>query len=72
MILEIRSAIRAGAGLGEMRDVLLKYQALGVTQSSMEDALDRLRAELDGPDEDRVLDLLDFVVGYCAKHNRLW
>ena len=48
-----------------LREYLLKYKSLGMYKDSMVRNLEELRNGSDTETEDILLELMDFVVGYC-------
>jgi hypothetical protein len=45
----------------------------GGTQHAAYMTLEKIRAEqMEEPDEDRVLELMDFVAGFCAQDQKIW
>lgn len=50
---------------------LQKLKKIGATQNEVYQALQELRIELP-ENEDVILELMDFVTGYCAVHMRIW
>ncbi len=49
----------------ELRSRLDVFRKRGMTQRNMIEVLEALRVEVKAEDEDIILDLLDFVVGFC-------
>lgn len=65
--------ISSGADLPQLRDALVQFAARGGTQADAEVVLRELRAQFtDEVQEDRVLELLDMVTGWCAPELRVW
>lgn len=50
----------------ELREVLVKYKEIGINQTEMLNSLLFLREKLGEEKEDIILDLLDFVTGFCT------
>ena len=48
-----------------LRNVLLKYKSMGMDKNSMLRNLEELRNDNDEEIDDIVLELMDFVVGFC-------
>ena len=45
----------------------------GGTQQAAYVALEKIRDEqMEEPDEDRILELMDFVAGFCAQAQKIW
>ena len=72
MIGEVRRTITDRSSLEQSLEVLVKYKLRGVSQAAMKNALVELRVSCREWEEDRVLELLDCVVGFCAPHLCLW
>ncbi|MCB9612964.1 MAG: hypothetical protein H6722_10975 [Sandaracinus sp.] len=72
MMRELRRAYANGMALEEMREVLVAGKARGVSRAAMERALEAWRREVAGAEEDRILELLDYVVGWCPSAKKLW
>lgn len=68
----IKDALARHASLDEFLDILRKQRDAGLAQQSAYDALEELRAEADEQTEDRVLEIMDIVSGFCAPHLRIW
>lgn len=49
----------------ELREVLVKYKEMGTNQTEMLNSLSLLRDKLGEEKEDIILDLMDFVTGFC-------
>ncbi|WP_311754771.1 hypothetical protein [Proteus terrae] len=60
---DIQKGIALKRDLLVLRELLLSYKYNGMTQDIMRDCLNQLRAI---EDEDTILDLLDFVEGFCS------
>lgn len=70
---DLLAALNARAGLLELRAILLRYHASGVTAAQVAALLQELRAATqEGPLEDVILDALDMVTGWCAPQLRVW
>jgi hypothetical protein len=70
---ELEEAIRSGSPLEEIVALLRCYRAQGVTRDEVYSFLDSLRST--APDEatdDRILEVADFVAGFCSPHMRVW
>lgn len=52
--------------------VLQEHRDEGLTQQSAYEALEAMRTGLDDDTEDRVLEIMDIVSGFCAPHHRVW
>ena len=70
---ELAQAFAAGRSLEELLDLVVGFRHRGIAQEAMYLALQQLRAS--APDEayeDRVLDVMDFVWGWCHVSQRIW
>jgi anthranilate phosphoribosyltransferase len=70
---ELESAITPDVPLEEIVGLLRQYRARGVTQQEVYSFLEALRAT--APDDatgDRILEVADFVRGFCSPHMRIW
>jgi hypothetical protein len=72
MVDEVVAALERGESLETLRALLVRYRASGLSQRAAYDALHALRSRLTGRDEDRLLELMDIVAGFCAPHLRVW
>lgn len=70
---ELASQISAGADLIQLHGLLSQCKRRGLTAEEVAHALEQLRSSVTSEsDEDRVLELLDVVRGFCAPHLKLW
>lgn len=70
---ELQTAIRSNVPLDQIVALLRKYKADGITQREVYSFLDDWRRA--GPDEatdDRILEVADFVAGFCAAPMKVW
>jgi hypothetical protein len=70
---ELEAAIRSDMSLEDIVALLRRYKAQGVTRDEVYSFLDSLRAT--APDEatdDRILEVSDFVAGFCSPDMRVW
>jgi hypothetical protein len=70
---ELETAIKSDTSLDEIVALLRKYKNQGVKQSDVYSFLETLRRGT--PDEvtdDRILEVADFVAGFCASHMKIW
>jgi hypothetical protein len=71
----LREAIDQSWSLNDVRDLLSDWILEGVTQDDLRNALRGLRADLQAngleSEEDRLLEVLDIVEGWCSPHLRL-
>lgn len=70
---ELKRLVLAGSSIQE---VLLKLRTLkgqGVTRADVQECLESLRAESeDDAIDDRILEILDFVTGFCRVEDSVW
>lgn len=66
---DIQKGIALNRDLLVLRELLLSYKYNGMTQDVMRDCLNQLRTI---EDEDTILDLLDFVEGFCSLHWKIY
>jgi hypothetical protein len=70
---QLETAILSGDPLEEIVELLRRYKAQGVGRDEVYSFLEALRGRgLDEADEDRVLEVADFVAGFCSPHMRIW
>jgi hypothetical protein len=69
----IREALANQAGLVEYVRILREHRAAGLTQRIADEVLSELRRT--APDEaadERIMEVMDVVFGFCAPHLRVW
>lgn len=71
---DLTEAIRIHSSLKHMWEILKKHKENGLSKEDAYEILQELRDEFKNKeeDEDRVLELMDFVVGYCSPSMRLY
>jgi hypothetical protein len=69
---EIREAIVREASDEELVRIVRAHKNLGLTKSAALQALATLRSSVTDPQEDRILDLMDIVSGWCAPDQRIY
>ena len=70
---EIKEALKKQAPLQMLRKIMWQYKQNGGTQHAAYGTLEKIRGEqMEEPDEDRILELMDFVAGFCAQDQRIW
>ena len=70
---QLEAAIKSDRPLAEIVVLLRHYKEQGITQTEVYSFLDRLHNA--GPDEttdDRILEVADFVAGFCSPHMKIW
>ncbi|WP_025681604.1 hypothetical protein [Paenibacillus massiliensis] len=60
---ELRSNIAESKDVLELRELLVAFKDTGLSKDSMYTCLNQLRGSVE--EDDIILELLDFVVGYC-------
>jgi hypothetical protein len=68
----VRDALDTGTSLDGLTEVVRDFQSRGLSQAEATDSLGGLRASLAEGDEDRILELLDVVTGWCSPRMRIW
>jgi hypothetical protein len=68
---DIRAALASGHSLDELRAVAKQDLDAGVPRDQIIEALEAIRPSLSDEDEDVVLEVLDFVTGWCSPSARL-
>jgi len=69
----LETAIKTGKPLGEIVALLRQYKEQGITQDQVYSFLEAWHHK--APDEvtdDRILEVADFVAGFCASHMKVW
>lgn len=70
---EIKEALKKQASIQMLREIMCQYEQHGGTQQAAYVALEKIRDEqMEEPDEDRILELMDFVAGFCAQDQWIW
>jgi hypothetical protein len=70
---ELEAALARKAASDELVAVLRRHRDAGLSQRAAYDSLQTLRSrEIGEPDEDRILELMDIVSGFCHPACRLW
>ncbi len=70
---ELERAIRSDEPIEKIVALLRRYRDQGVSQDEVYTFLNSLRQS--APDEatdDRILEVADFVAGFCSPHMRIW
>lgn len=70
---ELAAAITSHASLEQIVALLRRYKAQGISQGDVYSVLEALHQT--APDEavdDRILEVADFVAGFCAPHMKIW
>ncbi len=70
---EITKALKKQASVQTLREIVCQYKQYGGTQQAAYMTLEKIRDEqMEEPDEDRILELMDFVAGFCVQEQRIW
>ena len=70
---ELEEAIRSNKPLDHIVAVLRRSKEQGAAQDEVYEILETLRkAAPDESTEDRILEVADFVAGFCSPHMRVW
>ena len=69
----IQGALKKQASLQMLREIVCRYKQHGGTQHAAYATLEKIRhGQMEAPDEDRILELMDFVAGFCALDQKIW
>lgn len=67
-----KAALESGASVGEFRELVGAAVTNGLSREDAQRTLERLRADAPTEEyEDRALEFLDVVTGFCAPHIRV-
>lgn len=70
---ELEGAIRSAKPLEDIVALLRQSKAQGVNRDEVYAFLEALREKAsDEGEEDRILEVADFVAGFCAPHMSIW
>jgi hypothetical protein len=70
---QIKRALQKQASLQMLREIVCQYKRSRGTQQAAYEALGKIRREqTEEPDENRILELMDFVAGFCAQDQKIW
>jgi hypothetical protein len=70
---EIKTALKKQLPLPMLREIVQRYKQWGGTQKNAYGTLEKIRQECsDEPGEELILDLMDFVAGFCSIDQRIW
>ncbi|MCL4664554.1 hypothetical protein L0Z14_26960 [Burkholderia multivorans] len=69
---ELRDALDKSAKLDVLRTILVKYRDKGFSQNSVNELLATMRNGVAEDVEDRILEIMDIVSGFCAPNMRVW
>ena len=68
----IEAAISRDESLESISSILKRYKEKGIDQPSAIDLLESMRTDADEKDEDRILEILDIVTGFCGSKYTVW
>jgi hypothetical protein len=70
---ELQAAITSAMPLDEVVALLRRYREQGVSQGEVYSFLETLHlAATDEETDDRIVEVADFVAGFCAPHMKVW
>lgn len=69
---EISEALGREAPFEELVDILRRYRDQGGTATAAAETLEAMRVVADERSEDRLLEILDVVAGFCRPELRVW
>jgi len=70
---EIKIALKQQASIQMLREIVCQHKQNGGTHHTVYVTLEKIRTEQkEEPVEDRILELMDFVAGFCAHDQRIW
>jgi len=70
--LKIDTAIKKNKNLETISTILKNYKQKGVEQSKVKDLLESMRVNSSEKYEDKILEILDIVSGFCDSKYRVW
>ena len=70
---ELEEVINSGLTLRQIVSALREYRRQGITRDEVQHALETLRDRTpDEAIEDRILEIMDVVSGFCSRENTVW
>lgn len=69
---ELRNALERNYDVNLLREILVKYREENFSSGSVYSLLDAIRIGATEDIEDRVLELMDIVSGFCYPYMRVW
>lgn len=70
---ELQEAFKKNVPLPILIDLIYKYKQAGGAQQEAYKTLEKIRNnDIDESTEDRVLEVMDFVSGFCSQDKRIW
>jgi hypothetical protein len=70
---ELEKALQDNRSLEDIVSLLRHYKTRGLSQSEAYAVLEKMREKAaDEASEDRILEVADFVAGFCSPHIKVW
>jgi hypothetical protein len=70
---ELEGVVKAGLPLGQIVSTLREYRRQGITRDEVQLVLETLRHQAPSEAvEDRILEVMDIVSGFCSQENTVW
>ncbi|HTH61498.1 MAG TPA: hypothetical protein VL689_15235 [Paraburkholderia sp.] len=69
---ELRDALARNYDFNLLRAILVKYREKNFSSESVYSLLEAIRIDVTEDIEDRVLELMDIVSGFCSPDMRVW
>lgn len=69
---ELRNALEKNCEFELLRVILVKYRDMGFSSDSVYGLLDVMRVSVAEDVEDKILELMDIVSGFCSPNMRVW
>lgn len=69
---ELVFALNNGSDIISIREILVRYQESGFSAASLNKFLESMRVGADDALEDRILELMDIVSGFCSVSLKVW
>jgi propanediol dehydratase small subunit len=70
---ELEAALAIGHSLRQIVEALRGYRSAGISREEVLQALECLRSQAqDEAQEDRILEVMDIVSGFCSAENSVW
>ena len=70
---DLETAVLSPMSLEQVAAMLRHYKAIGVTRDEVYTFLNSMRKKIhDEALEDRILEISDFVAGFCSSHMKIW
>ncbi|WP_089936069.1 hypothetical protein [Candidatus Entotheonella palauensis] len=70
---EIKKSLQKNVSLPALIDLIYQYKQIGGTQQESYTTLEKIRDnDIEESTEDRILEVMDFVSGFCSLDKRIW